>query len=198
MAHSKGVIRRIRVVPGAMRMRLAGLLGSTAIPLILCGCGTIAPPEDLTAGSINPGLGGADQVVVRFVNLTQGEAVDVEFFASPTTLGVLPDDLFQESNRLVTSIGVAGTGIVEPQTQDAIALPCVDGMVLGTRGGRFVEVESGEPRGTGVPRWLAQAPLGLCGGMVSFEFGKVGDSFTTVVRIQDWPPPQPSSAAAIE
>ena len=187
-----------RVGPGAPRKGMAGLLGSTAIPFILCGCGAITPPEDLTAGSINPGLGGADQVVVRFVNLTQGEAVDVEFFASPTSPGVLPDDLFQEANRLVTSIGVAGTGIVEPQTQDAIALPCVDGLVLGTRGGRFVEVESGEPRGAGVQRWLAQTPLGLCGGMVSFEFGKVGDSFTTVVRIQDWPPPQPSSPPSPE
>ena len=198
MSRLKIVRPGLPVTPQTGQIGTLCFFGQIAIPLLFCGCGAVAPPNDLAAGAINPGLGGPDQVVVRFVNLTEGEAVDVEFYASPTTPGVLPDDLFQESHRIVTSIGVAGTGIVEPQTQDAIALPCVDGLVLGTRGGRFVEVESGEPRGAGVSRWLAQVPLGLCGGMVSFEFGKTGDAFTTVVRIEDWPPSQTSSAVSAE
>ncbi|RME41468.1 MAG: hypothetical protein D6788_01150 [Planctomycetota bacterium] len=122
-------------------------------------------------------------MTVQFRNFTAGEAVDVGFFVSPTPPVVLPDDLFVEENRFLTSVGVAGTGIVQPLSQDIIEIPCSEGLTLGTSGGRFVDNETGELRGVGQPRWVQEGPLALCDAIVTFEFDGDGTEFTTRVLI---------------
>lgn len=124
-----------------------------------------------------------DTVAIRFRNLTADEAVDVEFHATNESLQDLPDDLFVAENLVTTSVGVAGTGIIQPWQQDAIEFPCTANLTIGTRGGSFTDSESGEPRGVGTPRWAQEGPLGLCGAVVTFDFIGDGVEFTTVLGI---------------
>lgn len=157
----------------------------------LCGC------ESDLAGLI-PGLVGQtpeqpasgserapDQVTLRFRNFAATEAVDVEFFAADVAPANLPEGLFVEEHRVTASLGVAGTGIVQPLREDVITLPCTPSLTVGVLGGRFLDNETGEFRGTGVQRWLQEGPLSLCGSTVTFEYSGAGDAFTTTVRIAD-------------
>ncbi len=144
----------------------------------------VPPPDDTFA----PGVDlrpSEDMVAIRFRNLTADEAVNVEFYATNDSLEDLPDDLFVDDNLLTTSIGVAGTGIIQPWQVDAIEFPCTANLTIGTHGGRFVDSESGEPRGIGTPRWAQEGPLGLCGAVVTLEFAGDGVEFTTVLSIGD-------------
>ena len=124
-----------------------------------------------------PGVEETDQVVVRvrFLNLTASNAVNVEFFASNEPIATLPEDLFLPANRITASIGVAGTGIIQPASQDTIDFPCTPTLTLGTMGGSFVDNETGEPRGIGTARWAQEQPLGLCGGSVTFVYSRNDD-----------------------
>lgn len=127
----------------------------------------------------------SDIVVVRFRNLTVREAVNVEFHATSEPLEVLPDNLFQSENLITASVGVAGTGIIQPQNYDIIELPCGTNLTMGTQGGDFLDNESGEPRGRGVARWIQEGPVALCGSVVTFEFAGDGNSFITLVDIRN-------------
>jgi hypothetical protein len=124
-----------------------------------------------------------DAVIVRFRNFTVNDAVNVEFYATNRPLLSVPGDLFLEENLVTESIGVAGTGIVQPQTEDTIAFPCGANLTLGTAGGSFSDNESGEPRGLGIPRWAQEGPLALCGSVVTFEFSGNGTDFVTILTI---------------
>jgi hypothetical protein len=124
-------------------------------------------------------------VQIRFRNLLVNEAVDVQFHVADTTLSNLPEDLFAAEHLMTASIGVAGTGIIQPQKLDIIELPCTENLTIGTQGGRFTDNESGEPRGTGTPRWIQEGPVALCGSIVTFEFaaGDGDGEFTTTLSI---------------
>lgn len=125
----------------------------------------------------------ADAVIVRFRNLALSDAVNVEFYATNEPLETVPGDLFLPDNLVTASIGVAGTGIVQPRTEDAIVLPCTANLTVGTAGGSFADNESGEPRGLGAPRWAQEGPLALCGAVVTFEFSGDDAGFITILTI---------------
>ena len=139
------------------------------------------------SGAQSPADTGASEgmVKIRFRNLLILEAVDVQFYVADTALSNLPDDLFLPENLVTASIGVAGTGIVQPQKDDVIELPCTDNLTIGTQGGRFTDNETGEPRGTGAPRWVQEGPVELCGSIVSFEFsaGESDGDFNTTLTV---------------
>jgi len=122
-------------------------------------------------------------VTVHFRNLAVEDAVDVQFHVSNDPVDALPDGLFVAHNAVATGIGIAGTGILEPLREDSLELPCADGLVLGTAGGAFLDNESGELRGSGAARWVEDAPIGLCGRSVLFEFVNEFGTFTTRVSI---------------
>ena len=124
-----------------------------------------------------------DEVLVRFRNYAESEAVDVEFYATNDPLAVVPDDLFQEANHFTTSIGVAGTGIVQPLRADAITFSCTEHLAMGTSGGSFWDNETGQARGVGTMRWVQEGPLGLCGHVVTFEFRPDGEGFVTLAMV---------------
>ncbi len=165
-------------VRGSSGRRGAGWLGV----LILCGgtgCGVdIADPDPQAAEIPEPA---PTVVTVRFQNFALDDAVDVEFYATNGPLGLLPDDLFTPENRITTSVGVAGTGIVTPLAADTVEVPCTETTTIGTLGGSFIDSETGEPRGIGVARWAQEGPLALCGATVTFNYtGKEGDYRTDV------------------
>ncbi len=158
---------------GGLAAAVAGCSVEMMADMPLLGGGT-QTAEDMVA---------EDMVMIGFRNLAISEAVDVEFYATNEPLENLPDDLFVAENLVTANLGVAGTGIVEPWRQDVIEFPCTSSLTVGTRGGNFMDSESGEPRGTGSARWAQEGPVGLCGSIVTFEFSGSDGDFTTTLKI---------------
>ncbi len=122
-------------------------------------------------------------VTVRFRNLAVSEAVDVGLYVSNEVLEEIPEDLFSDENRITASIGVAGTGIIEPLDGDVIELDCSENLVIGIDGGSFLDNETGEARGMGTVRWLREGPLALCGGEITFVYLPDSAGFRTTVIV---------------
>lgn len=163
--------------------RQAGLLFALAVSLSGCGF-EVDPGTGQVGDTIEPGAPAAEDVVtVRFRVFTAQEAVDVQFFATNDPLEVIPDELFVPANSFSESVGLAGTGIVPPLSEDVIIFPCSPTLILGTSGGRFLDSETGELRGVGVARWASEGPLGLCGATVTFEFAGTEEARTTFLTI---------------
>lgn len=169
------------------KLAIIGLLAGGSI--LFPGCSiTLDPPAGNPSDDGAPGEVPNAQafVTVHFRNFAETDAVDVEFYMTDQPLAVVPDDLFVDAFRLRAGIGVAGTGIIEPLSEDVAEFPCGPGLLLGTAGGRFLDNESGDPQGFGTPRWAEEAALGFCGGAISLDFIKRGNgTFDTVVQIVD-------------
>ncbi len=136
----------------------------------------IGDPEDPVA---------SDEVLVRFVNRTGDDAVDVEFYATTEPLAKLPDDLFVEQNRVMREIGLAGRGVLAPKQADQVVLDCSADLTIGTSGGLFADADTGDENGEGDPRWAQDRPLGLCGTTVTFEFLLESDRYVTRISLGD-------------
>ncbi len=182
---------------------LAWIIGLTAILAVVCGGCDVAlelleleaqgtdAAEDAAAedaaGEGAAGEGGTfnNVVLVRFWNNTADLAVDVQFYAADEPLDTLPGDLLIDDYRVTRSIGLAGRAIIAPGMADAISYPCTENLTLGTAGGEFLEAETGDFRGAGIPRWVQNGPLGLCGLTVTFEFSTNGETFSTQLTVGD-------------
>jgi len=140
---------------------------------------TLNPPAD--NGGAGEGSSGGDSVLVVFRNLTDSEAVEVEFYTTAEPLEVVPDDLFDPANGylVVRNIGVGGRGIIAPGETDQLELDCVEGLTLGTTGGLFVDNETGDELGTGTSRWVQEGAQISCGAIVILEYTKEGEAFRT-------------------
>ncbi len=169
-----------------MRMsdiRLRGFGIFLLVPAIVAGTGCSFQPSN---GDDPPNGNGAEPgtVLIVFRNLSLSDAVQVNFHASEGPFGVLPDELFIEANLITRDIGVAGTGIIQPQGFDFLRdFPCSGDLVLGTSGGHFLDNESGDQTGIGPVRWAQASALGFCGGAVTFTFNSSGGQFTTEFSI---------------
>ncbi len=171
--------------------RLTSSVTLVAVTALFAGCGFELPeevllpeiqPTDNVAQSPDPSI---TTVTIRFRNLAVTEAVNVEFFATNNPLTLIPDDLFVDENLVTSSIGVAGTGILEPLREDTLNFPCTSDLVLGTFGGSFLDNETGDPLGVGQPRWAQDSSLGLCGREVLLEFGRFSGEFGVRISIDD-------------
>ncbi|MCH7838657.1 MAG: hypothetical protein IID38_00265 [Planctomycetes bacterium] len=149
------------------------------------GCSVELLPFDPPPGAGSDGSIDDDEVLVRFVNLTADDAVNIQFHATNTKLVAVPDDLFVEENLITRDLGLAGSGLLAPRTQDEITFPCTDELTLGTLRGEFLDAQTGDVRGNGVRRWAREAPLGLCGFVVTFEFDRDGDDVVTRIKLGD-------------
>jgi len=170
---------RYRSKVAAQRV-VVGILGG-----LLVGCSV-----DFTAGRPGgPSLpeNVEDVVVIQIRNFAVNEAVDVQFHATNDPVVVLPDELFVPENGLSSGIGVAGTGIIQPLDEDTINFPCTPDLTIGTSGGLFLDNDTGELKGVGQRRWLQDAPLSLCGRLVTFDFSGASGDFTTSVSVTDLP-----------
>ena len=123
----------------------------------------------------------SDIVTIIFRNQTADDAVDVEFHTTNDPLEIVPADLFDPENgyQMLRNIGVGGGGRLPPEHEDTIELDCASGLTIGTRGGTFVDNETGDVRGSGVTRWLQEGAQFSCGDLVVFEFLRDGDEFRT-------------------
>lgn len=168
---------------GGCRLWVLGIGMAVTMALAGVGCSIELVPETQGWSDDEATLKG--MVLVRFWNRTVEEAVDVQFYATNEPLGTFPDDLFVDENRVTRSIGLGGRGIIGPATTDAITFPCTEDLSLGTLGGEFSEAETGDQRGLGTARWAQDAPLGLCGSVVTFEFYRDGDEYRTRLQFGD-------------
>lgn len=161
----------------------------TMLALALTGCPVPIDSADGNADDPDPSSDlpiESPVVTVHFRNLTSNTAVDVEFFLTKEPVGTLPDDLLQEPFRRRAEIGVAGTGIIEPRTEDIVTIECGPHLILATAGGRFLDNDSGEQVGTGPARWVQESALGICGHSVAFDFLQTADAvFETRIRLVD-------------
>jgi hypothetical protein len=150
---------------------------------------------EVTPGSEFPNDNGspenvADKVLVSFRNLTDDEAVDVEFYFAEGDLENLPGDLFVDENRVGSDvliqdqgIGMANLATLRPGEVDSITLDCDRGLTLGTTGGEFLDAETHEARGAGTMIWLVQDAQFFCGAVIEFRFSSDGDGFKTTYSL---------------
>jgi hypothetical protein len=160
----------------------------------LVGCGVIPPAggdnvngnDNTGGGPVVPNVGepSNQQVLVRFLNLSRTEAVDVQFYAAPSGVTTVPADLFAEAFSVTMSVGVAGSSLVTPGAGDQVLMDCTPNLILGTEGGAFRDAESGEPRGVGQPRWVQDSGIGLCGATVTFLYAGGGTQFETRITVE--------------
>lgn len=172
-----------RLVNTYQTQQLCRFLGLGLLLGAVAGCGLDIADSILVSPTAEQPM--SDSVTVVFRNRTEADAVDVQFHASNAVLANVSSELFVDANKVVSSIGVAGTGIIEPGEADVISLPCADDLSIGTSGGRFLDNETGAVRGQGVARWVQERPLDLCGAVVRVDFSENGASFETSIRILD-------------
>ena len=176
-------VSRASLITALLRSLPSRPAATFALIILLTGPACVVEVVDATACSGTDIETPDGFVTVRFRNLTASEAVDVQFYATNERLENWPEDLFDPAYLVTTSIGVAGTGIIRPSQVDIIELPCSDGLTIGTLGGSFVDDESGEPRGVGVPRWAQDGPLPLCNNVVTFDYTSNEGVFSTALSI---------------
>ncbi len=136
--------------------------------------------------SNNPVPGGGDdnpppeptEITVRFINSTD-RVVDVQFYTTGQAVANVDTDLFTPANLIAANIGFAGTGILEARGRDQITLSCDVATTLGTRGGRFLDADSGELIGTGRQQVLFTHLQYVCGNVITFTYNESGGAFST-------------------
>lgn len=154
--------------------------------LIVAGCGTfsIGFGDASASGSFNSNDNNNDDkdmpdntVRVRFTNFSTTNAVRVQFFVSSETGITPPDELFVQQFDVTetSSIGVAGSGIVGPQSDDEIEINCADNLIIGTLGGEFLDDNSGKVVGQGdQSRWLVFGGQFDCGATITYSYRSAG------------------------
>lgn len=170
-----------------MRKTWQGVAGGSAAAAIVVlvaatGCELALPDESAPPGDVGRPV---EQIVtIAFRNLATTDAVNVEFHTTTDPAATPPQDLFVDANKITANVGVAGTGLLIPGATDVLEVPCDANLVIGTAGGAFVDNETGEATGRGVPRWLDETSAGLCGAIVGFTFSASGDTFLASIEIR--------------
>lgn len=164
----------VAVLVGGLGVGIAGGLAGCSVDVT----GGLTIPDDI-------GVAAPAVVTIRFRNFSVDTAVNVEFHATNDPLETLPDDLLVPENLWTASVGVAGTGIIQPLGVDEIEFPCTDNLTIGTAGGTFLDNDTGDVVGIGTTRWVGEGQLGLCGSLVTFDFSRRADQFTTDLRISN-------------
>ncbi len=171
------------------RVRLTALVSA----LLVGGCSVDIGPGPGGDGDGDGGNGNGpgvnkDSFVVSFRNLTDSEAVDVEFYFAE---GALENDnvaehLFLEQNRVQGDnliqghgIGLANSATIGPGEAVSVSLSCDQELTIGTTGGTFLDAETGEQRGQGTMIWLQQDAQPFCGAVVEFRYASDRDGFST-------------------
>lgn len=170
-----------RVVFFVLMGLIVNLGGCSSLDTLLV---PLLPLSDTDPAEMSPPEAQPDVVKVIFQNLSTTDAVDVQFFVSQASLIDIMNELFVDENAVSRTIGVAGTGILEPESSDTFERACSDTLTMGTLGGLFFDNETGDSTGAGSPRWFQELGLGLCRSVVTISYASVGDTFTTNITIE--------------
>ena len=156
----------------------------------LAGCGGGVAVTTGGGGSPQPSNGGSsggaadDQISVRFLNDSDA-AVDTQFYATNDLLDDPSEDLFQPQYRIQTGVGLAGSGLLEVDTDDEITFPCTDNTVVGTEGGEFQDPDLGTLLATGQQRILRLGDNFDCGNTIIFAYTGSNGNYTTEPPVVD-------------
>jgi len=119
------------------------------------------------------------RVVVRLRNLADNEPVDVDFYAMSGVVSDVEAELFLEEHSYGDGIGLGANGRLAAGEEAVIELDCQAGLTLGTTGGTFLDLVTGEERGTGTLRWVMEGAQFSCGAIVVFEFSPADEGYQT-------------------
>jgi hypothetical protein len=166
-------------------IRLGVCAAVSSVFAISCVTITSVNPDDNGGGG---GGGDANQITVRVVNASPNRAVDVQLYATGQGVGNPDTDLFIPANQRAAGIGFAGSGILPAGQTDEMTVACAEANAVGTRGGVFLNQDTGEAVGTGTQYVLFQITQFQCGSTIVFTYAPSGNGFLTSVQII---PPQP-------
>lgn len=172
------------------RMARVAICVAVAAAPALTGC-TLDILEGFPNGNENAndnGSGGGmdvpnSSVEVRLRNLTADIAVDVQLHVANGPLVDVPAELFVDENFFGSGIGLGGNGRIGPGEEEVFDLDCNTGLTVGTKGGSFLDVETGEILGTGDQRWLQEGAQFSCGTVIVIEYRGETDNFTTSLSL---------------
>lgn len=162
----------------AILIRNTSLVCGLSIMLVTACSVTIEPiPRNDNGGAQDPP---PEFVTIRFVNASPDQALQVEFYATNEPLEAIPADLFADNVYLVLeSIGLAGSGLLAPLSEDEIQFDCTEALTIGTLGGEFRDNETGEVLGRGSELFVPPGGFPLCGRTVVYTYFSTGGEYQT-------------------
>ncbi len=125
----------------------------------------------------------ADTVELRLLNLTSS-ALEAQIFLGTNGPDETPGSLFVPANLFTERIGLAATGLIEPAGSDTALIDCVDGLVIGTDGGKFLDVETGQELGTGEPRLLSRGFVFDCDDEITLIYRFTNGGYKVEVNLE--------------
>lgn len=168
------IYNTLRLLPAVFPI----VAGCAAGPSPLAATGSSAQP-DVDSPSVAPPAD--DSVVaVLFVNETTA-VVETRFYATNDPIEPTADALFVPANLFTEDVGVAGLGLLDRESFDAIEFRCTENLVLGVAGGVFLDPDLGTELGEGTPRIVQEGLVFDCGAVITFTYKAEGDGYTVVV-----------------
>lgn len=168
--------------------------GRWSVWMAVLGCLAILPACDVTIVSPNsnsntndnesPGSQVPDPKVTLVVGNLTSVAVDAEIYISTNGPGISAEELFVAENKFTDGIGLASSGVMEPTSDDRVEIPCADGLVIGTAGGRFLDPDTGDELGSGPPRILQEGLVFDCEATLTLVFRVEDGDFTVAVALE--------------
>jgi hypothetical protein len=148
------------------------------------GCEITVPADGNTNENSSPEQPLPDQgVLLRLANLTD-LAVETGIHISSNGAAATTETLFVPELLVTEGVGLAATGVMAPQTTDVVNLDCGTDMVVGTTGGLFRDVETGEMIGSGTPRILQEGLVFDCGATITLVYREEESAFSVTVTLE--------------
>lgn len=125
----------------------------------------------------------SDTVELRLVNLTSS-ALEAQIYIDTNGSSATPETLFTPANLFTDKIGLAASGLIAPAGSDTAEIDCFDGLVLGTDGGSFLDVETGQELGSGEPRLLQQGFVFDCDDEITLIYRFTSGGYQVDVNLE--------------
>ena len=160
-------------------------LGLVGLILLMPACSVTLPnnPGNGDETGTNPLPDDQQIVALRLANLTDA-AVDVEIYVSTNGEHNTAETLFVEENLYTDGIGLAATGLLAPESADSVEIDCTEGMVIGTTGGTFYDVETGDELGVGSARILQHGLVFDCAARITLVFREENGEYTAELKLE--------------
>lgn len=150
-------------------------------------CDVSFQPDPNDGGGDEPDLDNpepiADSVELRLLNLTSS-ALRAQIYIGTNGPDETPASLFVSANLYTERIGLAASGLIAPAGTDSAEIDCVDGLVIGTDGGRFLDVETGQELGTGEPRLLSRGFVFDCDDEITLIYRFTNGGYQVDVNLE--------------
>ena len=141
------------------------------------------PPPGNGGGNGNGGGGTTETLRIVIINDSPW-ALDPQLFATSAALGDPEQMLFIGGNQVTTGIGFAGGGLVPGGETDEVTLDCEEAITIGTRGGRFLNPDTGTLIGAGEQRVAGIQISYECADVITLRYRADGETFSTSLQVE--------------